>query len=105
MVQCHDDIGLEEEEEAQIRGVVDIVYSVGMADMESTFSQMMTEGAQMLNDLPYRIVGLHCCYDDSRLRPALTLIQMVYARQTRLRFRTHFGTCVRSFVVPPEGCF
>jgi hypothetical protein len=81
-----------EDEEAQIRGLVDIIYCVGMAGMESNFSQLMTEGGHILNDLPFRIVGLHFCYNDIRLKPALSLIQMICARQTRLRFRTHFGT-------------
>lgn len=81
-----------ESEEAQINGMVDVVYCVDMADTESNFNQMIVEGGHLLVSLPFRMAGLHFCYSDARLRPAMGLIQLVVGQQIRIRFRTHFGS-------------
>jgi hypothetical protein len=80
-----------EDEEAQINGVVDILYCVGMAEAHHSFLELLIQGSDMINELPFRMTGFHFCYSDSRLRPALSLVQMVIGQQMRLRFRTHFG--------------
>ena len=53
---------------------------------------MMLEGGHLLISLPFRIAGLHFCYSDTRLRPAMALIQLVVGHQVRIRFRSHFGS-------------
>lgn len=83
-----------EREEAQIHGVVDVVYCVGMNSTETSFAEMLTCGGPMVNNLPFRMTGMHFCYSDEKLKPAMSLIQLVVGRQTRLRFRTHFGTAL-----------
>ena len=85
-----------ENEDAQIHGIVDINYCVGLSSFEKQFPELMKEGGQILNMLPYRIVGLHFCYDDVRLRPALNFVQMICARHTRLRIKFHYGSDIEA---------
>jgi hypothetical protein len=80
-----------EDEEPQINGVVHIYYCVGMAEAHHSFSELLMQGSNMIKELPFRMTGFHFCYSDYRLRPALSLVQMVIGQQMRLRFRTHFG--------------
>jgi hypothetical protein len=80
-----------EDEEAQIRGLVHIIYCVGLPGMENSFPSLLTEGGSMMNHLPFFFAALHFCYNDIRLTPAMSLIQLIMAKQSRLRFRTQFG--------------
>jgi hypothetical protein len=58
--------------------------------------------------LPYRNVAVHFCYDNPTIRPALHLLALVASKQTRLRFRAHFGSAVEcryalaAFGIPKE---
>jgi hypothetical protein len=88
-----------EDEECQLKGVIDVVYFVGMTEAESKFSNLMTKGGHMLADLPFRMAGLHFCYSDTRLRPVLNLVQFIVGRYIRLRFRTHFGKSKQSNII------
>ena len=80
-----------EDEATQIRGLVDVSYCVGMDGVEPKFSDLVSQGAHMINDLPFRFAALHFCYNDARLKPVMKLVQMVATQQARLRFRVHFG--------------
>lgn len=127
-----------EDEEAQINGVVDVLYVVdsdtatgtgtktaaaaaddaaskkkksngagdgddgdGYGDdeeenhkysLQDTFKELLAEGSDMINDLPFRMVAFHFCYSEQRLRPVMRLIQWMIGQPIRLRFRAHYGT-------------
>jgi hypothetical protein len=87
-------MALLEDEDTQIKGIVDVIYSIGTADVQlkTNFSHFFSRGVPMLvHSLPMRVSSMHFCYDDPRLRPVMSLIQMVAGKQTRLRCRTHYG--------------
>lgn len=85
-------------DDVQIHGIVDVVYCIGTSEMGPSYVELMTHGGDILtSSLPYRIAGMHYCYDDSRLRPALALLQLVVGKEMRLRFRTHFGKLLRFY--------
>ena len=50
----------------------------------------------MINDLPFRMVGFHICYDDPKVRPLINLCLMGMGKDTRLRFRAHYGSPMES---------
>jgi len=78
-------------ENAQKRGIVGIAHMVGLP--EGRFGNAVAlRSMQLLEALPYRYAALHMCYDNPRLKAALGAVQLVASAQTRVRFRTHFGT-------------
>jgi hypothetical protein len=85
-------MALLEDEDTQIKGIVDVLYSRGTADSQPNLSDFLTLGAFMLINLPVRISALHFCFGDPRLRAFMSWIQMVAGKQPRLRCRTHYGT-------------
>ena len=106
-----------EDEEAQINGVVDVLYIVdgdstssssssstddndntknasSPSSLQETFSELLAEGSDMINDLPFRMVAFHFCYSEHKLRPIMRLIQWMIGQQIRLRFRAHYGKLI-----------
>jgi hypothetical protein len=85
-------MSLLEDEEAQRKGVVAIFYNVGIDKFASMLdSSLMRNGTKSMESLPLRLTGIHYCYDDARLLPALSISQLVIRRQGRLRLRVHYG--------------
>ena len=50
----------------------------------------------MINILPFRMVGFHMCYEDSRVSPLIGIIQFGVGKDLRLRTRSHFGSSLES---------
>ena len=84
---------LQDDEDAQRKGVVKVFYNVGMGGTSPTMdTDLMFKGAPVLFEaMPFRMVAMHYCYDDPRIRPAMSLLHHVIGRSGRVRFRAHFG--------------
>jgi hypothetical protein len=81
---------VEEDEELQINGVVDVVYCIGMDNMEQCFG-LLTSETHKLKNLPFRVGGIHFCYNNAILKPAMTVLQFLAGKYIRLRSRIHPG--------------
>jgi hypothetical protein len=83
---------LMDDEDAQKKGVVAVVYSLGPSRMDENDLALTREGARIMQTLPVRFASLHYCFDDAMLHPVVSLAKLVVGTSTRLRFRDHFGT-------------
>jgi hypothetical protein len=80
-----------EDKDAQIHGMVDISYCVGMTETEISFTDLVGRGFPLLLSLPFRMCAIHFCFSEVRLKLVLSLAQLIAGMQNRMRFRTHFG--------------
>jgi hypothetical protein len=85
-------MGLVQQEDVQRKGVVVVLYSVGLPPSAVFDFEFMRMGSSLPRALPIRLV-LHYCYDDYRLTPVINLTRFGTGKNARLRFRTHFGEC------------
>lgn len=87
-----------EDKEAQINGVVSIVccHNLDRANQRK-FLEVATQAAPVLNILPCRMLGFHFCYGDPDVHSALSYLQLSLGKQTRLRFRAHYGKHLLQF--------
>lgn len=85
-------VEVQNSEENQKNGVVNVLYNIGMCAPEKNHPELMRHMHLVNDSLPYRLSASHYCYDDERMRGAIALLQLVVGRNTRLRFRAHFGT-------------
>ena len=84
-------VALEEDEDAQIKGFVNITYFVGWRTADPNFMECL-QHVHILNDaVPFRFVGMHFCYDLPKLRPVVLFAQRVVGVNNRVRFRAHYG--------------
>jgi hypothetical protein len=93
-------MGLLQDADVQRKGLVLVLYSVGIPpsaslDLDLEFMRKTNNLAQAI---PVRFV-VHCFYDDYRLTPLISLLQLGIGKKTRLRLRTHFGKCIVAFVL------
>ena len=81
---------VEDDEEAQKRGFVGCLYSVGGGfDFDL---QLVRKTGDLRNALPVRLDAVHVCYNLLQLVPAFSLATMITRRHTRMRVRTHYGS-------------
>jgi hypothetical protein len=81
---------VEDDDEAQKRGVVGCAYLVG-CDLNPDL-QRIRKVANLRNALPVRIVSLHVCYNNPRMIPVFSMAVLVMGTHTRVRFRAHYGS-------------
>ena len=107
---------VEDDEEAQKRGVVCCAYCVGGGfDFDL---QLIRHSFNLRNALPVRYDSVHACYNDLRAHAAFSLTMFRMGAHSRIRFRTHygsheecqcrlssFGVPISAFPVSPEGEF
>jgi hypothetical protein len=106
---------VEDDEEAQKRGVVACAYFLGGLDFDP---QLVRKSGNLRNALPVRLDAVHFCYNDPRVVPVLSLAVFIMGTHIRVRFRTHYGSdeecqCqlssfgipMSSFPVSPRGEF
>ena len=86
----------EEDENFQKKGVVAIYYVHSTGDSPKLDSEFVSHNRRISECLPLRAVAFHFCYDDSRLRPAMTMVQLFIGPRGRIRFRPHFGKIIDS---------
>jgi hypothetical protein len=80
------------DEDAQRKGVVGVSYNVGPYSFEQMYDpSLMNNAGKLFQRLPIRCVGFHYCFDDMRVLPAVSLLQLIVGTSVRLRFRVHCG--------------
>jgi hypothetical protein len=78
-----------EDENTQKAGMVIVGYNMGP---KRALDRQAVWGIQKLRRvLPMRVVGMHYCYDDFKMRPMMTLAMLVMGSHGRMRFRAHYG--------------
>jgi hypothetical protein len=84
-----------EDEDAQRRGVVTVMYTVDLEKAEPGYPDVMKYIHFIDAGLPHRNAAFHYCYNKSSLRSAMTLFQLMSSGSIRVRFRGHYGelTC------------
>ena len=83
---------LEEDEQAQKMGCVFVSYGIGSGNMSSRNVESLRNVPVVSEAVPLRLSGVHYCYDNPQLRPIALLIQHAMGKDSRLRFRAHYGT-------------
>jgi hypothetical protein len=81
---------VEDDDEAQKRGVVGCTYGVG-GDLKLDL-QIVRETIKLRNTLPVTLVSAHVCYNDLRMVPLFSLAMFLMEGHTRTRFRVHYGS-------------
>jgi hypothetical protein len=84
---------VEDDEEAQKRGVVGCAYCVGGGiDIDMQDMQLLRKAGSLRSGLPVRFESLHVCYNNPRMSQFLSLGMLIVGTRTRMRFRAHYGT-------------
>ena len=86
---------LQEDEQAQIHGIVSIGYYLGTDEVTSQLTNLMARGGPLLMAIPFRPTAFHFCCDKVALKPWASFIMMVMGKDIRMRFRTHIGKSER----------
>ena len=81
---------VEDDEEAQKRGVVGCMYCVDAG--VSTDLQRMRKSANLRNALPARFDSVHVCYNNPLMVPFFSLGMLIMGTHSRMRFRSHYGS-------------
>ena len=93
--------GIERDEKAQKNGVVCILSNIeALLGVNNSEMEWLTRWQnRVVNSLPMRVAGLHCCFEDPKSagfirRNPIAIFQATLNLFTRARFRAHLG---RSF--------
>ena len=89
---------LEKDIDLQRKGMVDILYNVGVTTQGKVFADMAAKAYLLRDGLPFRMAALHYCFDNKSLAPAMSLVQLIIGKEARARFRAHLGACLRACV-------
>jgi hypothetical protein len=81
-----------EDEQAQRKGVVGILYNIQDSKFISSMSSENRDRSKAMYALPFRGTAIHYCYGDARILPAIQLVQQIVGLQGRIRFLAHYGT-------------
>jgi hypothetical protein len=81
---------MEDDEEAQKRGVVACAYCVdGALNLDP---QTLRKIGILRTALPLRLDSVHVCYNDPLKLPFISLAMFIMGAHTRVRFRAHYGS-------------
>jgi hypothetical protein len=81
---------IEDDEEAQKRGVVGCPYFVDRGfDIDL---QVVRKSTKLRNALPVRFDSVHVCYNDPWVIPFLSFAMIIMGTHSRIRFRAHYGS-------------
>lgn len=80
-----------EDVESQKKGLVLLAYNVDAGGLSKMDPMGIPSGVKFMAAIPMRITAVHFCYNDPATSPFLTLTKYVIGRESRLRFRTHYG--------------
>lgn len=87
-------VGLEDDIEAQKKGVVLVLHAYQFDDDMLRMEEMIKSFSIFFKALPWKPMGIHyCCPKEemSTLRPFEQFFQLVIGKEGRKRFRTHHG--------------
>jgi hypothetical protein len=82
---------LEIDEEAQRNGWVGVAYNVGPYPLEYFDRELYSKLLKVIKMLPIRVVGYHSCFNDLKLRTITPFTLLFMGKETRARYRSHFG--------------
>jgi hypothetical protein len=82
-------IAVAEDEETQKKGVVLILINAGPNKISDPYASWKV--SRVMPSLCVRFVGIHYCYDSVVISKMFSLTMMMAGKESRLRFRTHFG--------------
>ena len=90
--------GIEQDEKAQKNGIVCLLLNMeALLGINNSEMEWLTRWQnRVMNSLPMRSAGVHCCFEDLQQNP-IAIFQATLNLFTRARFRVHRG---RSFLVP-----
>jgi len=77
---------------AQKLGLTTILYNVDFSGPSKRDIDFLLSSKWLKDTLPYRVASMHFCYNDSRLRPLISALQVISGKESRIRFRTHYGS-------------
>jgi hypothetical protein len=92
--------------ETQKRGIVGVCYNVGKDHARDR--ETVWKVAKTVTMMPFRLMGIHYCYDDEKVKMLFSLAMYVFNKNARIRCRIHFGTdmeCIyalMTFGIPSE---
>ena len=78
-----------EDEEAQKRGVVGIMYKIGASASDD--GQLLWRLARLRRIIPINFKAFHVCHNHKLLGNMPSLILSAMGKDGRLRFRAHYG--------------
>ena len=82
------------DEEVQIRGMVMVSYEVDRTFLqiqEHSLKDRVSSIPMYRDALPIRIASFHYCYNDPGVKAMVTVFHRFANKQSRIRFRYHFG--------------
>jgi hypothetical protein len=82
---------VEDDEEAQKRGVVGCMYTVGSGGIDLDLKLIRKVG-NLRNALPARFESFHVCYNDRRMSLIFSIGMIIMGTRSRMRFRAHYGS-------------
>ena len=88
-----------EDEANQTGGFVCVMQTVGVEKHDSKYADLMANAHMLKDGIPFRLAALHYCFDNTFLRSAMSLLQMMVGRDNRLRFRAHYGKFFPSSII------
>jgi hypothetical protein len=78
-----------EDSDTQKSGIVLVGYNMG--EMRLVDRPAVWAIQRLRKVLPMRVVGMHYCYDDFKMRPMMSIAMLVMGATGRVRFRAHYG--------------
>jgi hypothetical protein len=85
-------MSLIEDEESQKKGIVIIIYNMGDFSFDQFDRFGLQISARSLLDTPMKIVSMHHCFRDGRLRFILNFIFNLLGSELQARIKLHQGT-------------
>lgn len=85
-------MSLLEDPDAQRLGLAVVMYNVGYNALQKSNLEFLLNSSFLSESLPLRYASCHFCYDDVKLLPLMSAIQMAIGKEARIRFRAHFGS-------------
>ncbi|KAG7366859.1 hypothetical protein IV203_029529 [Nitzschia inconspicua] len=80
--------------ENQKRGLVVIKSSIGQRNF---FAERMLKVVVLLNCIPIKLRGIHCCYDSPFVHGVINASTFIMKRKDLVRLRFHYGSLLEAF--------
>ncbi len=103
---------VEENEEIQKRGMIQIAHFYGkFRQTPGQLIEFLWRTNHILQYWPFRVGGMHICFDNPTFRTFLSGINVIAGKDVRLRERSHFGSALEaayallSFGIRIHDCF
>jgi hypothetical protein len=85
-----------EDVNTQRLGLATVLYNVGFHRHRKQDIEFLLNSTFLSESLPIRYASMHFCYDDIRLLPLISAMQLITGKEARIRFRSHYGTEIQT---------